>query len=294
MGTFKESIGRLASTLPLSIAWARDVAMELGGWNRPAGEMDGLLGTSEAIAPDLNNSSSKSLEEDVAISSWVEEKCNINVSLRAQVEERAGMGTFKESIGRLASALPLPIAWARDVAMELGGWNRPAGKIDGLGEAMTKSTLIEESNPKTCESNRKIELTEGGLRKAKLALKGSLPDSPDVELLKDLSENRSDSLLVELRKQSGQQLGMAIGKRGRGVLVTGLQPGSAAAEKLEVHDRIMAVNAIKVTDQRLAEELVKNSGERLFLQIARPQERRLRYFSAFSPKTLVFEKIPLS
>ncbi|EPB69703.1 PDZ/DHR/GLGF domain protein [Ancylostoma ceylanicum] len=46
-----------------------------------------------------------------------------------------------------------------------------------------------------------------------------------------------------------QQLGMGIGKRSRGILVTSLQPGSAAAEKLKVGDRILAVNALPVTDQ---------------------------------------------
>ena len=42
---------------------------------------------------------------------------------------------------------------------------------------------------------------------------------------------------------------MGIGKRTRGILVTSLQPGSAAAEKLKVGDRILAVNALPVTDQ---------------------------------------------
>lgn len=42
---------------------------------------------------------------------------------------------------------------------------------------------------------------------------------------------------------------MGIGKRSRGILVTSLQPGSTAAEKLKVGDRLMAVNGQKVTDQ---------------------------------------------
>lgn len=42
---------------------------------------------------------------------------------------------------------------------------------------------------------------------------------------------------------------MGIGKRQRGILITSLQPGSTAAEKLAVGDRIMAVNGNEVTDQ---------------------------------------------
>lgn len=42
---------------------------------------------------------------------------------------------------------------------------------------------------------------------------------------------------------------MGIGKRQRGILITSLQPGSTAAEKLAVGDRIMAVNGKEVTDQ---------------------------------------------
>ncbi|CAJ0959596.1 unnamed protein product, partial [Mesorhabditis belari] len=82
----------------------------------------------------------------------------------------------------------------------------------------------------------------------------------------------SDTLLLELKKQVDQQLGMGIGKRSRGILVTSLQPGSAAAEKLKVGDRILAVNALPVTDQLSAVTFVKNSGERLFLQIGRPHQ----------------------
>ncbi|MFH4981038.1 hypothetical protein AB6A40_007747 [Gnathostoma spinigerum] len=93
----------------------------------------------------------------------------------------------------------------------------------------------------------------------------------DIELLADLHEENSDSLLIELKKIPDQQLGMGIGKRTRGILVTSLQPGSIAAEKLKVGDRLMAVNALPVTDQLSAVTLVKASGERLWLQIARPR-----------------------
>ncbi|KHJ83921.1 hypothetical protein OESDEN_16372, partial [Oesophagostomum dentatum] len=70
-----------------------------------------------------------------------------------------------------------------------------------------------------------------------------------MEMLHDLKEEGSDTLLLELKKIPDQQLGMGIGKRSRGILVTSLQPGSAAAEKLKVGDRILAVNALPVTDQ---------------------------------------------
>lgn len=73
--------------------------------------------------------------------------------------------------------------------------------------------------------------------------------SKEIELIKELYEENSDSLLIELKKVPDQQLGMGIGKRTRGILVTSLQPGSVAAEKLRVGDRLMAVNGLPVTDQ---------------------------------------------
>uniref|UniRef100_A0A0N4ZHJ7 Inactivation-no-after-D protein n=1 Tax=Parastrongyloides trichosuri TaxID=131310 RepID=A0A0N4ZHJ7_PARTI len=92
-----------------------------------------------------------------------------------------------------------------------------------------------------------------------------------IRLLTDIHEEGSEDLLIELKKIPDQQLGMGIGKRSRGILVTSLQPGSTAAEKLKVGDRLMAVNGQKVTDQLSAVTYVKASGERLFLQIARPK-----------------------
>ncbi|VDN02648.1 unnamed protein product [Thelazia callipaeda] len=71
----------------------------------------------------------------------------------------------------------------------------------------------------------------------------------EVELIKDLNEENSDSLLVMLKKIPDQQLGMGIGKRARGILITSLQPGSVAAEKLKIGDRLMAVNGVTITDQ---------------------------------------------
>lgn len=65
----------------------------------------------------------------------------------------------------------------------------------------------------------------------------------------DLKEENTDSLLVQLQKDDGHQWGMGIGKRQRGILITSLQPGSTAAEKLCVGDRIMAVNGTAVNDQ---------------------------------------------
>uniref|UniRef100_A0A8R1HTG6 PDZ domain-containing protein n=1 Tax=Caenorhabditis japonica TaxID=281687 RepID=A0A8R1HTG6_CAEJA len=91
-----------------------------------------------------------------------------------------------------------------------------------------------------------------------------------IDIIHALKEEGSDTLLVELKKVVDQQLGMGIGKRSRGILVTSLQPGSAAAEKLKVGDRILAVNALPVSDQMSAVTFVKASGERLYLQIARP------------------------
>lgn len=73
--------------------------------------------------------------------------------------------------------------------------------------------------------------------------------SKQIELIKDLNEENSDSLLMVLKKIPDQQLGMGIGKRTRGILVTSLQPGSVAAEKLRVGDRLMAVNGVAITDQ---------------------------------------------
>ncbi|KAI1728215.1 PDZ domain (Also known as DHR or GLGF) domain-containing protein [Ditylenchus destructor] len=87
----------------------------------------------------------------------------------------------------------------------------------------------------------------------------------------DLVEEGSDSLLVHLRKDDGNQWGMGIGKRQRGILITSLQPGSTAAEQLAVGDRIMAVNGEEVTDQLSAVTLVRDSGNVVALQIARPR-----------------------
>ncbi|KAK0394235.1 hypothetical protein QR680_000641 [Steinernema hermaphroditum] len=98
------------------------------------------------------------------------------------------------------------------------------------------------------------------------------PSHPPKEVtLLDIHEEGSDDYLIELKKIPEQQLGMGIGKRVRGILVTSLQPGSTAAEKLRVGDRLMAVNGVAVTDQGSAVNLVKASGERLILQIARPR-----------------------
>jgi PDZ domain-containing secreted protein len=66
---------------------------------------------------------------------------------------------------------------------------------------------------------------------------------------------------------------MGIGKRARGILITSLQPGSTAAEKLKVGDRIMAVNGEKIADQHSAVTLVKASGNCVMLQVARPTLR---------------------
>lgn len=67
-----------------------------------------------------------------------------------------------------------------------------------------------------------------------------------IEMVADLNEDGADSLLIELRKVPDQQLGMGIGKRPRGILVTSLQPGSAAAEKLRVGDRLLGEWSVSV------------------------------------------------
>uniref|UniRef100_A0A0R3RI09 PDZ domain-containing protein n=1 Tax=Elaeophora elaphi TaxID=1147741 RepID=A0A0R3RI09_9BILA len=99
----------------------------------------------------------------------------------------------------------------------------------------------------------------------------SLGQNKEIELIKDLNEENSDSLLIVLKKIPDQQLGMGIGKRTRGILVTSLQPGSVAGEKLRVGDRLMAVNGVAITDQLSAVALVKASGKKLWLQISRPR-----------------------
>lgn len=50
----------------------------------------------------------------------------------------------------------------------------------------------------------------------------------------DIHEEGCDTHLVMLKKETGKQLGMGIGMRQRGVLVTSLQPNTQAAEKLKV------------------------------------------------------------
>jgi multiple PDZ domain protein len=99
------------------------------------------------------------------------------------------------------------------------------------------------------------------------------PTSSEIKMIRDLYEEGSESMLIELNKVPQQTLGMGIGKRARGILVTSLLESSAAATaQLHVGDRLMAVNGKPVTDQASAVEYVKASGERLVLQIARPME----------------------
>ncbi len=97
-------------------------------------------------------------------------------------------------------------------------------------------------------------------------------EEEEVKLIPGLSEDGSEIQLVELKKVANQQLGMGIGKRARGILITSLQAKSVAADSLKIGDRILAVNGVEVTDQQSAVTLVKNSGDRLVLQIGRPKE----------------------
>lgn len=87
----------------------------------------------------------------------------------------------------------------------------------------------------------------------------------------ELSEEGCDTVIVEMQKVPDRPLGMGIGKRPRGILVTSIQPGTVAADKLKVGDRILAVNGQVVTDQQSAVNYVKSSGPRLVLQLARPR-----------------------
>uniref|UniRef100_A0A915JY64 PDZ domain-containing protein n=1 Tax=Romanomermis culicivorax TaxID=13658 RepID=A0A915JY64_ROMCU len=91
-----------------------------------------------------------------------------------------------------------------------------------------------------------------------------------VQLL-DIHEAGCETLLVEINKIPDRPLGMGVGKRSRGILITSVQVGSPSAEKLRVGDRILAVNGQPVTDQQSAVSFVKSSGARLILQIARPK-----------------------
>uniref|UniRef100_A0A1I7RYQ9 Inactivation-no-after-D protein n=1 Tax=Bursaphelenchus xylophilus TaxID=6326 RepID=A0A1I7RYQ9_BURXY len=97
----------------------------------------------------------------------------------------------------------------------------------------------------------------------------SLAEPAEIGLL-PINEEGSESLLIHLKKDEGCQWGMGIGRRPRGILVTSLQPGSTAAEKLHVGDRIMAVNGVAISDQNGAVTMVKSSGNKVTLQVARP------------------------
>jgi predicted metalloprotease with PDZ domain len=92
----------------------------------------------------------------------------------------------------------------------------------------------------------------------------------EITLNPEWHEEGSEGVLISLKKIDGQQWGMGIGKRARGILITSLQPGSTAAEKLKVGDRIMAVNGEKIADQHSAVTLVKASGNNVIIQVARP------------------------
>ncbi|CAJ0586962.1 unnamed protein product, partial [Mesorhabditis spiculigera] len=191
------------------------------------------------------------------------------------------------------------------VTLKVGRWKvtEATDKVHAAAEAARATTASSpREDPPAAAANRPLEVKkadrDGALSplaeepivakdvqptaSAKPSTSSLMPKEPspqpssstpsNVELLKDLKEEGSETILVELRKQSDQQLGMGIGKRSRGILVTSLQPGSAAAEKLKVGDRILAVNALPVTDQLSAVTFVKSSGDRLFLQIARPRQ----------------------
>uniref|UniRef100_A0AC35U5R2 Glutamate receptor-interacting protein 1 n=1 Tax=Rhabditophanes sp. KR3021 TaxID=114890 RepID=A0AC35U5R2_9BILA len=133
------------------------------------------------------------------------------------------------------------------------------------------SPVLEVFEPPHIESGRARSSIDQSMEKLGLRT-GSVPnENKPIYLLDDLHEDGSENLLIELKKLPDQQLGMGIGKRARGILVTSLQAGSNAHEKLKVGDRIMAVNGEAVTDQLSAVKLVKSSAERLILQIARPK-----------------------
>lgn len=57
----------------------------------------------------------------------------------------------------------------------------------------------------------------------------------------DVSEEGCDSLMVELTKSQDKPLGMGIGKRPRGILVTSVQPNTPASDKLKVNFFITCV-----------------------------------------------------
>ncbi|CAD5209989.1 unnamed protein product [Bursaphelenchus okinawaensis] len=97
----------------------------------------------------------------------------------------------------------------------------------------------------------------------------SLAEPAEIGLL-PINEEGSDNLLIHLKKDEGCQWGMGIGRRPRGILITSLQPGSTAAEKLHVGDRILAVNGVAISDQNGAVTMVKSSGNKVTLQVARP------------------------
>lgn len=124
----------------------------------------------------------------------------------------------------------------------------------------------------------------------------SIVGPSDLEGIKmiDAHESGCDTILILLKKEPNKQLGMGIGMRQRGVLVTSLQPNTAAAEKLKVRrsigcsiklhisrttysqvgDRLLAVNGHEITDQQSAVTTVKSSGPQLVLQVARPKENQ--------------------
>ncbi|KAL3098777.1 hypothetical protein niasHT_024531 [Heterodera trifolii] len=52
--------------------------------------------------------------------------------------------------------------------------------------------------------------------------------------------------------------------------ITSLQPGSSAAEKLAIGDRIMAVNGHEVSTQHSAVTYIRSSGNSVALQVSRP------------------------
>ncbi|KAH7710595.1 Protein MPZ-1 i [Aphelenchoides avenae] len=174
--------------------------------------------------------------------------------------------TPSTSTGQAKSQVPSPAPTP--------SWNGPGDSIPQVTiQDENQAVIHSDLSPVTEEPSSAADgksTSDAGSEKS-TAPPSPAPTKPPVRLRTDLHEEGSDDLLVELKKQIGHQWGMGIGKRPRGILVTSLQPGSTAAEKLVVGDRIMAVNGEPISDQHSAVTLVKSSGDQVMLQIARPR-----------------------
>ena len=253
------------------------VHLKVGRWKLTASEKAERRAAASA-------SKSKSPSGGAATPSITDQEVSAADSSTTTAGDTAAKGSVSPAMTTTSVQSPTPSG---------SGGARPAMPVEV--NVTTKSTPSASVSPKTSTTDvvappaapvitpAAVSLTDTSAIEKKMSVSATSqrsaeeivragPVANEIKMIRDLYEEGSDSLLIELNKVPQQTLGMGIGKRARGILVTSLLEGSAAASaNLRVGDRLMAVNGKPVTDQASAVEYVKASGERLVLQVARPR-----------------------